>query len=161
MGVSVALGRVCVGSWVSVDGDVNVGTAVGTKNVEVGSGVNVGKSKSNKGVGVASIAGLGKTLGLDTTFAGLRDRNRPIGIEQRQQNASRSKTGKRILPICPCWLYVLLNAERRELIWSIITGKTQPTQFYPLKALGLATRYVGSAKKLLANLLPAPRTASA
>ena len=94
-----------MGGWVSVGGGVSVGSAVGTKNVDVGNGVNVGKSKSKRGVGVASVAGLGisfEAFGLGVSFEGPRDRNRLTGIEQRQHNKNSNKTGKRILPTCPC-----------------------------------------------------------
>ena len=83
---------------------VNVGNAVGTKRVEVGNGVKVGKSKLNNGVGVGWIPSLGKRIGLGRTVGELRDGIRPMGTAQRQQNASRNKAAKRILPACPCWL---------------------------------------------------------
>ncbi len=103
-GVPVAVGIVCVGSSVPVGGLVRVGKTLGTGNV--GNGVNVAKPKLNKGVGVGPIPTLGKTIGLGTAVEELRDANwnKLIRIEQKKQNMSRIKPGKRILPICPCWL---------------------------------------------------------
>jgi len=115
-----------VGVWVPVGRAVSVGNAVeGVEGGKVGKGVNVGKSKLNKAVGVAAIPSLGKAFGLGTIVEEFRGRNKLIKTEQRQQNTSRSKLGKTILPTCPCWLYVLFNVERNELncfvIFSIIT----------------------------------------
>lgn len=84
-------------------GGVSVGNAV--EGGKVGNGVNVAKSKLNKAVGVAAIPTLGKTFGLGV-IGELRnpDENKLIRIEQRQQDASRNKDGKSILPVRPCWL---------------------------------------------------------
>ena len=83
---------------------VSVGNAV--EEGKVGNGVNVAKSKLNKAVGVAPIPTLGKTFGPGVMFGELRnpDENKLIRIEQRQQDASRNKDGKSILPVRPCWL---------------------------------------------------------
>jgi hypothetical protein len=99
--VTVAVGRMGVAVWVSVGADVKVGNAVGGGSV--GKGVNVGKSKSNKAVGVATVP-LGKMIGLGVILEALRDGNKGIRREQRQQNTDKNKTGKSILPSCPCWL---------------------------------------------------------
>ena len=102
--VPVAVGAVGVGITVAVNAIVSVGKALGAGNV--GNGVNVARPKLNKGVGVDPIPTLGKTIGLGTAVEGLRDANwnKLIRIEQKKQNRSRIKLGKRILPICPCWL---------------------------------------------------------
>jgi hypothetical protein len=102
--VPVAVGTVWVGVPVPVGGLVSVGKALGARNV--GNGVNVAKPKLNKGVGVSPIPILGKTIGLGTAVEESRDANwnKLIRIEQKKQNRSRIKPGKRILPICPCWL---------------------------------------------------------
>jgi hypothetical protein len=104
--VPVAVGTNRVGVWVPVPvGEgVRVGKAVGTKDVRVGNGVNVEKSKPNKGVAVTWVPSVGKTVGLGSTLEGLRDGNKGIRTEQRQQNASRNRAGIRTLMICPCWL---------------------------------------------------------
>ena len=104
--VPVAVGTGPVGVWVPVGEAVRVGNAVGTKDVCVGKGVNVGKSKLNKEVGVAcgpAVPSVGKILGLGRALEGLRDCNRGIKSEQRQQNASTNRAGIRTLTTCPCW----------------------------------------------------------
>jgi hypothetical protein len=111
---------------------VRLGNGDGTKAVEVGKGVNVGNGKLNRGVGVASIATVGTMPGLGVTGAGLRDRaeSKPTGSQQRQQKKSTASPGRMILPSCPCWLYVVFNAERNVLICfirsSIITCEVLP-----------------------------------
>jgi len=100
--VPVAVGGSCVAVGLPVGRGVSVGNAVGGGNV--GKGVKVGKSKSNKAVGVGWLPGLGKTFGLGSGFGELREGKRLTRTEQRQQNASTSKAGRRILPTCPCWL---------------------------------------------------------
>jgi hypothetical protein len=114
-GVMVAVGIPCVGVSVPVGKGVIVGNGVGTKAVDVGNGVKVGKSKLNKGVGVSCVPCVGKRTGLDTELEGVRGRNQGIRLEQTQQNTSRNKPGRRILPHCPCWRYAVLNASRYEL----------------------------------------------
>jgi hypothetical protein len=103
---------------VSVGAGVAVGKGEGIKGVEVGNGVNVGKLKLNKGVGVACPPAVGNRFGLGTTVAGLRDRvgSRLNNPEQMQQNISKARPGKSILPSCPCWLYAVFNVERNVLI---------------------------------------------
>jgi hypothetical protein len=103
-----------VGVWVAAGEGVRVGNAVGTKAVEVGNGVNV--EKWNKGVGVACVPSVGKTVGLGRILEGLRDGNKGIINEQRQQNATRNRAGIRTLTICPCRSYIVTNVERKELI---------------------------------------------
>jgi len=100
--VPVAVGTNPVGVRVPVGEAVRVGNAVGTKAVRVGNGVNV--EKLNKGVGVACVPSVGKTLGLGGTLEGLREGNKGIKTEQRQQNPSRNRAGIRTLTTCPCWL---------------------------------------------------------
>ena len=99
--VPVAVGTDRVGVWVPVGEGVRVGNAVGTKNVRVGNGVNV--EKPNKGVAVTWVPSVGKTVGLGSTLEGLRDGNKGIRTEQRQQNTSSNRAGIRTLMICPCW----------------------------------------------------------
>jgi hypothetical protein len=101
-GVAVPVGTVWVGVSVPVGTLVTLGKALG--GGKVGKGVNVPKPKLNKAVGVAPASWLGKTNGLGTVLEVLRAGNRLIAIEQRKQNTSRNKPGKRILPIRPCWL---------------------------------------------------------
>lgn len=85
-------------------GLVRVGNALGTGNV--GKGVNVTEPKLNKGVGVGPISTLGNILGLGTAVEVLREvnGNKLIRMEQKKQNMSRNRPGKRILPIGPCRL---------------------------------------------------------
>ena len=129
--VPVAVGTNRVGVWVPVGEAVRVGNAVGTKDVRVGNGANVGKSKSNKRVGVACVPSVGKTLGLGRTFEELREGNKLIRIEQRQQNASSNRAGLRTLTICPCWLYVVFSAEMNELIcFTIFFSRSSPVRLY-------------------------------
>jgi len=116
--VPVAVGTNPVGVWVPVAEGVRVGNDVGTKDVRLGNGVNV--EKSNKGVGVACVPSVGKILGLGRTLEGLRDGNKGIRTEQRQQNASRNRAGIRTLTTCPCLSYIVTNVERKELICFLI-----------------------------------------
>ena len=99
--VPVAAGTVCVGVSVPVDSGVRVGNAVEVGKVGIVNGVNVTGPKLNKGVGVATIPALGKIFGLGTAVGELRDANgnKLIRIEQRKQNTSRNKPGRRIFPI--------------------------------------------------------------
>ena len=116
--VPVAVGTNRVGVWVPVGEAVRVGNAVGMKDVRVGNGVNV--EKSNKGVGVDCVPSVGKTVGLGGTSEGLRDGNKGIRTEQRQQNPSRNRAGIRTLTTCPCRSYIATNVERKELICFVI-----------------------------------------
>ena len=116
--VPVAVGTNGVGVWVPVGEAVRVGNAVGTKDVPVGNGVNV--EKSNKGVGVACVPSVGKTVGLGRILEGLRDGNKGITNEQRQQNPSRNRAGISTLTTCPCLSYIVTNVERKELICFVI-----------------------------------------
>jgi hypothetical protein len=104
IGVSVGVGATEVSVGDSVGGGVSVGNALGTDKVKVAIGVNVGKSKSNKAVGVTCVPSVGIIVELGTTFGGLLRGNRLVRREHRQQNINSNKTGKRILPVCPCWL---------------------------------------------------------
>jgi hypothetical protein len=101
IGVLVAVGTTCVGVCVPVGGPGVVGSEVGA--ARVGNGL---APKLNKAVGVACVATLGKMIGLGGIAGELRG---PAGnnvnrIEQRQQNTSKNKPGKSVLPSCPCWL---------------------------------------------------------
>jgi len=116
--VPVAVGTNGVGVWVPVGEAVRVGNAVGTKDVPVGNGVNV--EKLNKGVGVACVPSVGITVGLGGTSEGLRDGNKGIRTEQRQQNPSRNRAGISTLTTCPCLSYIVTNVERKELICFVI-----------------------------------------
>lgn len=101
--VSAAVGASGVDVGVPVGEDVRVGNDVGTKDVSVGNGVNVEKSEPNKRVGVTCVASVGKTLGLGRALEGLRDGNKAISTEQKQQNTSSDRAGIRTLISCPCW----------------------------------------------------------
>ena len=131
-GVPVAVRMIWVWVGVSVEVSVKVGKGVGVgKPVEVGKvgkGTNVTVPKLNRAVGVARTPWVGKILGLGTPAGGLRGRRKLTRTEQTQQKTNRNKTGRSILPICPCWSYMVFNADRKELIcfvrFSIITCKT-------------------------------------
>jgi len=100
IGVPVPVAANGVEVWVPVGEGVRDGNAVTTKAVEVGSGVNV--EKWNKEVGVACVPSVGETVGLGDRLEGLRDCSKGIRSEQRQQNASRNRTGIRTLTVRPC-----------------------------------------------------------
>lgn len=122
VGEAVAVGAMEVDVGLPVGSGVRVGKGLGTENVNVGKGVSVGKSKSNKGVGVGCVpAAVGKPPGLGTGVDTPRapKRSTLMGIEQRQQSTNTASRAKRILPVCPCWLYVVLNVERNALIWLV------------------------------------------
>jgi len=121
-GVKVAVGAMGVEVGLPVGSGVRVGNGLGTENVNVGKGVSVGKSKSNKEVGVGCVPpAVGKLPGLGMGVDAPRDPKRStlMGIEQRQQNTNTASSAKRILPVCPCWLYVVLNVEKNALIWMV------------------------------------------
>ena len=94
-------------------GGVSVGNAV--EGGKVGNGVKVAKSKLNNAVGVACVPSLGKTMGLGTMSEEPRDGNQLIRMEQRKQNTTSTKQDISILPVWPCWLYLVFRAEMNEL----------------------------------------------
>lgn len=100
-----------VGICVAVAGLGVVGNALGT--TRVGRGV---KPKPNNAVGVGCVpSGVkrvvsGVSVGEFRAPAGTKRKR----IEQRQQNTSRNKVEKSILPNWPCWLYFAFNKEINE-----------------------------------------------
>ena len=100
IGVPVPVAANGVAVKMPVGEGVRLGNAVGTKAVEVGSGVNV--EKWNKEVGVACVPSVGETVGLGERSEGLPGRSKGIRSEQRQQNASRNRTGIRTLTVRGC-----------------------------------------------------------